>query len=102
MTDFFKARLFVNEPNPAENERPLQRFRPFDLHPGETRWLVWKGVYGCTTGMSGGGAVSREAIPVRFSFLWRTETTFVPAQAPLTITFPKEGCPPAKNPTVRP
>jgi hypothetical protein len=91
--DFFKGRLLVNKPNPAENELPLERFRPFDLHSGEARWLVWKGVYACTTGMGGGGgAVIREAIPVRYSFLWRTETTFVPAQDPLTITFAK-GCP---------
>jgi hypothetical protein len=94
VTDFFKARLFVNKPNPAENERPLERFHPFDLHSGETRWLVLKGVYACTTGMGSDGAVGRDAIPVRFSFLWRTETTFVPVLDPLTITFTKEGCPP--------
>ena len=95
--DFFKGRLFVNKPNPAENGRPLERFRPFDLHPGETRWLVWKGVYACTTGAGGGHvAVTREDIPVRFSFLWRTETTFVPARDPLTITF-RKGCPPPAN-----
>ncbi len=40
VSDFFKARLLVNRPNPAENEVPLERFRPFDLKPGETRWLV--------------------------------------------------------------
>jgi hypothetical protein len=95
VADFFKARLFVNKPNPAENEMPLERFHPFDLHAGETRWLVLKGIYACTTGMGGGGgAVSRDAIAVRFSFLWRTETTFVPVLDPLTITFTKEGCPP--------
>lgn len=91
-TDAFRARLFVNEPNPAENELPLERFRPFDLHPGETRWLVLKGVYACTTGFTPGGAIIREAIPVRFSFLWKTETTFVPAQDPLRVTF-RKGCP---------
>jgi hypothetical protein len=96
VSDFFKARLFVNEPNPAENEMPLERFRPFDLQPGETRWLVLKGVYACTTGAAGGSglAVGRDAIPVRFSFLWRTETTFVPVLDPLRITFTKKGCPP--------
>ncbi len=92
VTDFFKARLLVNKPNPAANERPLEPFRPLDLHPGEARWLVWKGVYACTTGAGGDVAVTREDIPVRFSFLWRTETTFVPARAPLTITF-RKGCP---------
>jgi hypothetical protein len=94
--NFFKGRLLVNKPNPAESERPLERFRPFDLKPGETRWLVWKGVYSCTTGMGRGGAFTREDIPVRFRFLWRTETTFVPAQDPLTITFHK-GCPAPAN-----
>jgi len=94
VTDFYKARLFVNTPNPADNEMPLERFRPFDLHPGETRWLVLKGVYACTTGMGGDGAVGSDAIPVRFSFLWRTETTFVPVLDPLRITFTKQGCPP--------
>ncbi|HZT85322.1 MAG TPA: hypothetical protein VE984_07885 [Gaiellaceae bacterium] len=94
-TDFFKARLFTNKPNPGENERPLERFRPFDLHPGETRWLVLKGVYACTTGMSaGGGAVGSDAIPVRFSFLWETKTAFVPVLNPLRIVFAKQGCPP--------
>ncbi|HJU36650.1 MAG TPA: hypothetical protein VJ716_04430 [Gaiellaceae bacterium] len=97
VTDFFKAHLQVNEPNPAENEMPLERFRPFDLQPGETRWLVFKGVYACTTGMGGGGGgVVREAIPVRFRFLWRTATVLIPLDEPLTITFPK-GCPPKKQ-----
>jgi HAAS len=104
VTDFFKALLLVNKPNPAENEFPLQRFRPFDLQPGETRWLVLKGIYACTTGMGGGPpgaprggeAVTREAVQIRFSFLWRTETTFVPTQDPLTITFHK-GCPTRKS-----
>ena len=98
VTDFFKARLYVNEPNPAENERPLERFRPFDLHPGQTRWLVLKGVYACTTGMTAdGGGVTGGAVPIRFSFLWRTETTFVPAQDPLSITFTRKGCPPGRD-----
>lgn len=103
--DFFKARLLVNKPNPTENELPLERFRPFDLQPGETRWLVLKGVYACTTGMGGSrrlgyGAVTKEAIAVRFSFLWRTTTTLIPLDDPLTITF-RTGCPPPGH-TVKP
>ncbi len=99
--DFYKARLLANKPNPNENELPLERFRPFDLHPGETRWLVLKGVYACTSGAGGGGlAITQEDIPVRFSFLWRTETTSVPARDPLTIVF-RTGCPPPGH-TVKP
>jgi len=94
VTDFFKAPLFVNKPNPADNEMPLERFRPFDLQPGETRWLVLKGVYACTTGAGSNTAVGRGDIPVRFSFLWRAETAFVPVMDPLTITFTRKGCPP--------
>jgi hypothetical protein len=92
VTDFFRARLLVNEPSPTDNEYPLERFRPFDLQPGETRWLVLKGVFACTTGMGRNTGIG-EAIPIRFRFLWRTETAFVPAQDPLTITF-RKACPP--------
>lgn len=91
--DYFKARLYTNTPNPAVNQRPLVPFRPFDLHPGEERWLVLKGVYACTAGsMAAGGAVGRDTIPVRFSFLWKTATTEVPVMSPLAIVFPKTNC----------
>ena len=95
----------MNKPNPAENEVPLVRFRPFVLHPGETRWLVLKGVYACTTGMAGSrrlgyGSIIKEAIAVRFSFLWRTATTLIPLDDPLTISF-RTGCPPPGH-TVKP
>lgn len=94
VTDYYRGRVLMNKPNPAENERPLERFRPFYLHPGETRWLVFKGVYACTTGAGANTGVTWEAMPVRFSFLWRTGTTFVPLRDPLTINFTKKGCPP--------
>lgn len=99
VTDFFDARLFTNKPNPAANERPLVPFHPFDLHPGEIRWLVWRGVYACTTGATGlasgkGETVStNEAIHVRYRFLWRTATAEIPLQEPLTMSFDKKGCP---------
>ncbi len=93
ITDYFKARLYTNKPNPAVNERPLVPFRPFDLHPGEERWLVLKGVYACTAGSFGaGGGTRRDTIPVRFKFLWKTETTYVPVMNPLAIVFPKKNC----------
>jgi hypothetical protein len=95
-TDFFKARLLVNKPNPAENEQPLEPFRPFDLHPGETRWLVLKGVYACTTGAGArsGLTLTQDALSVRYRFLWRTATASIPLSNPLSITFTKGGCPP--------
>jgi hypothetical protein len=97
VTDFFKARLLVNKPNPADNERPLEPFRPFDLQPGESRWLVLRGVYACTTWATAGSglAVRRNALSVRFSFLWRTATASVRLANPLTITFTEKGCPPS-------
>jgi hypothetical protein len=107
VTDFYKARLLMNKPNPADNERPLQPFRPFDLRPGTERWLVWKGVYSCTTGTSGPGVPPKHsgytvstntAIPVRYSFLWRTATAEIPLDEPLAMSFAKEGCPPGGDP----
>ena len=97
VTDFYAGRVLVSQPNRFGNERPLERFRPFDLKPGEIRWLLLKGVYACTTGMGGSSrlgftSVIRGAIPVRFSFLWRTETALIPLGDPLTISFPR-GCP---------
>jgi hypothetical protein len=100
--DFFSGRLLMSGPrNLPLTERPLVRFRPFDLKPGSIRWLVFKGVYACTTGMGGSrrlgfGSVTRDAIPVRFSFLWRTATASIPLGDPLTITFHKGCLPPAK------
>jgi hypothetical protein len=98
VTDFFTGRLLMSEDQTGRlDERPLERFHPFDMKPGSFRWLVFKGVYACTTGMGGdGGGIIREAIPVRFSFLWRTATASIPLADPLTITFPK-GCPPRKQ-----
>jgi hypothetical protein len=106
VTDFYSGRVLVSKPNPAGNERPLERFHPFALRPGEVRWLLLKGVYACTTGMGapgpGYGAVTWEAMPVRFSFLWRTRTAAIPLDEPLTINFSKEGCPPRKSRTATP
>jgi hypothetical protein len=111
VTDFFKARLLMNKPNPADNERPLEPFRPFDLKPGEVRWLVWKGVYACTTGTSGPGVAPKHsgytvstttAVHVRYSFLWRTATAEIPLEEPLSMSFAKQGCPLGGDPPSKP
>jgi hypothetical protein len=102
VTDFYTGRLLMSEDqSPRMDELPLERFRPFDMKPGSFRWLVFEGVYACTTGVGGSrrlgfGSVTREAIPVRFSFLWRTATAWIPLDDPLTITF-HNGCP-SKSP----
>jgi hypothetical protein len=101
-TDFYSGRTLISESTNGSSELPLERFHPFDLKPGQVRWLMFKGVYACTTGMSGGGGVIWESIGIRFKFLWRTATASIPLDDPLTIDFRKEGCPPAKNPTITP
>src|SRR5262249_44959112 len=96
--DFYSARLLMSQDqSPRMDERPLEPFRPFDMKPGSFRWLVIKGVYACTTGMgtdpAGAVGITRTAVPVRFSFLWRTKTVSIPLNDPLSFSFP-EGCPP--------
>lgn len=94
VTDFYKGRLLMSEDqSPRMDERPLVRFRPFDMKPGSFRWLVFNGVYACTTGMGAGrGGLTWESIAIRFHFLWRTRTAWIPLSDPLTFSFPK-GCP---------
>jgi hypothetical protein len=98
VTDFYSGRLLISKDQTARmDERPLERFHPFDMKPGSFRWLLFKGVYACTTGWEGGGSLIREAIPIRFSFLWKTGTASIPLDDPLTIAFSRGGCPPAKQ-----
>jgi hypothetical protein len=96
VTDFYSGHLLMSKDQTGHlDERPLERFHPFDMKPGSFRWLLLKGVYACTTGMGrgpGGATISWATIPVRFSFLWRTATASIPLDEPLTFSFPK-GCP---------
>jgi hypothetical protein len=93
VTDFFVGQLLMSKDQGGNlNERPVERFQPFDMKPGSFRWLVFKGRFACSTGMGGGGGgVIREAVAVRFGFLWRTATAVVPLDEPLEISFP-DGC----------
>jgi hypothetical protein len=96
VTDFYAGRLLMSEDQTGRlDERPLERFRPFDMKPGSFRWLVFKGVFACTTGMGASGGIVWEGIGVRFGFLWRTATASIPLDEPLELTFPK-GCPPKR------
>jgi hypothetical protein len=102
VTDFYSGRLLMSKDQTGHmDEKPLEPFHPFDMSPGSFRWLVFKGVYACTTGMGPGSAGIMGAVPVRFRFLWRTATTSIPLDEPLTLAFPK-GCPPATGSSATP
>ena len=90
-TSPFATRLFVSRPlNYAGNiPGPLAPFRPFDLEPGQERMLVLRGTFAHCGDWAGGSAVGLPDMPVRFSFLWRTETTWLPLHSPLIIRVPE-------------
>ena len=49
VTDFYSGRLLMSKDQTGHlDEKPLERFQPFDMKPGSFRWLVFKGVYACT------------------------------------------------------
>jgi hypothetical protein len=88
----FSARLLVSGPLRAPAAHPpFQRFRPFDLEPGEIRVLLLKGVYTRCRAFAPAAVVGLPAVPVRYSFLWRTTTVAIPLPQQLGIVFPKEG-----------
>ena len=88
----FSARLSMSGPQREPGmEGPWKPFRPFDLKPGEIRWLVLEGAYACHSGMGAGTSSGIDALPVRFSFLWKTSTASIPLDGQLTFLFPK-GC----------
>jgi hypothetical protein len=96
VTDFYSGRLLMSKDQTARmDERRLEPFHPFDMRPGSFRWLVFKGVYACTTGTGVHTGITWGAVPIRFSFLWRTGTAWIPLDEPLSFTFPKP-CPPAR------
>jgi hypothetical protein len=100
--DFFRGRLMMSKDQTGRGDnRPLERFHPFNMKPGSFRWLIFKGVLACTTGMGAGTGVTREEFPIRYRFLWRTATAEIPLDTPLSLTFPKD-CPPPKNPSATP
>jgi hypothetical protein len=70
---------------------PYTRFRPFDLKPGQQRGLIFTGVYAepCRARGTPGGSVVWYSIPLRFSFLWRTETVNVPLPENVSFVFRK-------------
>jgi hypothetical protein len=87
----FTTRLFVSRPlgHVRDIPGPLASFRPFDLEPGQERMLVLRGAFTHCRDYAGGTAVELTDMPVRFSFLWRMETTRVPLFNPLIIRVPE-------------
>lgn len=96
------ARLLMTRPNHSGGfAGPYERFRPFTLRPHQFVFLLLKGVYACHTGWAKGTGATFAEFPVRYSFLWRTTTAWIPLPEQLAFNFPK-GCPPPKNPTITP
>jgi hypothetical protein len=89
----FKAQLLVSGPSHGGTVMPMTRFHPFDLPPGQIRFFMLRGVYHyrCPRSMRG-IILSLDQFPVRFSFLWRTSTTWIPLPEPLRIVFRKDSC----------
>ena len=89
----FKGRLFVSGPSHGGTVMPMSPLRPFDLPPGQIRLLVFHGVYRyrCPRGMRG-TILGLDALPVRFTILWRTTTAWIPLPEPLRIVFRKGSC----------
>jgi hypothetical protein len=88
----FSTRLLMSGPQKEPGmELPWKPFRPFELQPGEIRWLVLEGAYTCNSGMGPGTSAGIDTLPVRFSFLWKTSTASIPLDGALTFLFPR-GC----------
>jgi hypothetical protein len=88
------AKVFVSRP--LERARripgPTVPFRPFDLGPGEQRILILRGSYANCRDYAGRTSAEVTALPVRFEFLWRTQTVSVPLPDPLVIQVPAGRC----------
>jgi hypothetical protein len=103
-SDFFTGRLYVAK-NGIHSIVPLERFHPFDLAPRQYQWLVFKGVYACTSGAEGGHGLSpghgydsvfHVSFPVRYRFHSHRATAQIPLMEPLQISFAEEACPPKR------
>jgi hypothetical protein len=94
----FSGRLLMSGPQKEPGmEEPWRPFHPFDMKPGEIRWLVLKGAYDCGTMLPGGGELTLIDFPVRFKFLWRTATALIPLDGEqLSFSIPEGTSCPAK------
>lgn len=84
----FKVRLLMYQPNFLGGDvGHLERFRAFDLKPGERDILVLKGAYANCSSWQGAGSATLYDFPVRYSFLWRTSTAHIRLPEVLAIVF---------------
>jgi hypothetical protein len=96
----FRAQLWASGPT-IRGGMPLpeRRFKPIDLKPGWTLVLYLVGRYACTYQAPAGSSTTLAELPVRYSFLWRTATTWIDLHEQLAILLPKKvGCPPNLHP----
>ena len=73
----------------------LQPFHPFDLDPGDARFLLLKGSYAHCGVMLAHGTIPLPDFPIRYSLLWKTATAHIPIPGGLTIVppnNPRVGC----------
>jgi hypothetical protein len=85
----FRGRLMMSRELGPGVHGPYTGFRPFDLDPGQVRLLFFKGVLACRGGRANTG-IGLLDFPVRFSFLWRTETAYLPLDQQLAVVFPEK------------
>lgn len=88
-----KFRVLMSAPtsfNYGGIPRPYTPFHPFDLRPGDERGVVFSGAYDEPCWYRRRGlSEPRDAIPVRFKFLWHTKTVWIALPEKLTFVFTK-------------
>ena len=69
---------------------PYRYFRPFDLQPDQTRFLIFHGVYTCPKNSAPHEVWPLQTFPVRYSFRGHTAITKIPLpDATLSFVFPR-------------
>ncbi len=76
------------------HQGPFKPFRPFDLEPGQSAFLLLKGVFANCQVMISHGSIPLPDFPVRYRFLWKTATAHIPLEGGLTVN-------PKNNPRIR-
>jgi hypothetical protein len=71
---------------------PYEPFQPFDLKPGQIRSLLLVGSFGNCDDTYPPLTLLLKAFPVRFGFLWKTETAGIPLPKERAIIPPNRGC----------